>query len=50
VYFIFRYGLVIGANLAWLVRVLMVVCSPVAWPVGKLLDWLLGPEHHVLFR
>jgi len=28
----------------------MILCSPVAWPVGKLLDWLLGPEHHVLFR
>ncbi len=40
----------IGARLAWFVRLLMLLCSPVAWPMGKLLDMLLGTEHHVLFR
>ena len=30
-----RYGLAIGANLVWLVRILMVICFPVAYPVAK---------------
>lgn len=45
-----RYGLAIGASLAWLVRIIMALCSPIAWPLGKLLDVLLGTEQHVLFR
>ncbi|XP_002965481.2 DUF21 domain-containing protein At4g14240 [Selaginella moellendorffii] len=44
-----RYGLAIGANLVWLVKVLMVVCYPISYPVGKLLDAVLGP-HDSLFR
>ncbi|EFJ05730.1 hypothetical protein SELMODRAFT_431347 [Selaginella moellendorffii] len=31
-----RYGLAIGANLVWLVKVVMVVCYPMSYPVGKL--------------
>lgn len=45
-----RYGLAIGANLIWLVRILMIVCYPVMWPVGKLLDLLLGHNDAGLFR
>jgi hypothetical protein len=45
-----RYGLAIGASLSWLVRLLMVLCSPIAWPVGRMLDWLLGSDHSTLFR
>ncbi|GLC35752.1 hypothetical protein PLESTB_000490500 [Pleodorina starrii] len=45
-----RYGLAVGARLAPLVRLLMWLCSPVAWPMGKLLDLLIGPDHHTLFR
>ncbi|MEW5317714.1 MAG: hypothetical protein WDW38_008993 [Sanguina aurantia] len=45
-----KYGLAIGASLAWLVRIIMALCSPIAWPLGKLLDVLLGTEQHVLFR
>lgn len=45
-----RYGLSIGARLSWLVRLLMFLCSPIAWPLGKFLDWLLGAEHHSMFR
>ena len=30
-----KYGLAIGANLIWMVRILMVICFPVAYPVGK---------------
>lgn len=42
-----RYGLKVGAHSAWFVKALMVVCSPLAWPVGKLLDWMLGTDHGV---
>lgn len=45
-----RYGLKVGAYSAWFVRSLMYVCSPIAWPIGKLLDFLLGSEHSALFR
>ncbi|GIL99315.1 hypothetical protein Vretimale_4509 [Volvox reticuliferus] len=45
-----RYGLAIGASLAPLVRLLMWLCSPVAWPMGKLLDLLIGADHHTIFR
>ncbi|CAI8610498.1 unnamed protein product [Vicia faba] len=44
-----RYGLAVGANFAWLVRILMVVCYPVSYPVGKVLDYLLGHDE-ALFR
>ena len=30
-----RHGLAIGAFLAWPVRLLMLLCSPVAWPVSR---------------
>ena len=32
------------------VRILIIVCSPIAWPIGKFLDWILGGEHSALFR
>ncbi|XP_004241153.1 DUF21 domain-containing protein At4g14240-like isoform X1 [Solanum lycopersicum] len=44
-----RYGLAVGANFVWLVRVLMVICYPIAFPIGKMLDCVLG-HHEVLFR
>ncbi|KAJ9561182.1 hypothetical protein OSB04_006342 [Centaurea solstitialis] len=45
-----RYGLAIGACVAPFVRVLVWVCFPVAYPISKLLDYLLGHEHVALFR
>ncbi|KAL6749260.1 hypothetical protein V8C86DRAFT_2852241 [Haematococcus lacustris] len=45
-----RYGLKVGAYSAWFVRALMCLCSPLAWPVAKLLDYLLGADHSALFR
>lgn len=45
-----RYGLAIGYYCAWLVRLLMAATSPISWPIGKLLDFLLGAEHRALFR
>ncbi|KAF3624566.1 hypothetical protein FXO38_30184 [Capsicum annuum] len=44
-----RYGLAVGASLVWLVRILMVLCYPIAYPIGKILDCLLG-HNEVLFR
>ncbi|GFP83970.1 duf21 domain-containing protein at4g14240 [Phtheirospermum japonicum] len=44
-----RYGLAVGANLIWLVRILMVLCYPISYPIGKILDCVLG-HNEVLFR
>lgn len=30
-----RYGLAVGANFVWLVRFLMIICYPIAYPIGK---------------
>ncbi|XP_008798904.2 DUF21 domain-containing protein At2g14520 [Phoenix dactylifera] len=45
-----RYGLAIGAAVAPIVRVLVWICFPVAYPISKLLDFLLGDGHVALFR
>ncbi|XP_058080291.1 DUF21 domain-containing protein At2g14520 isoform X1 [Magnolia sinica] len=45
-----RYGLAIGAAVAPFVRVLVWICYPVAFPISKLLDYLLGHGHVALFR
>ncbi|VAI24553.1 unnamed protein product [Triticum turgidum subsp. durum] len=45
-----RYGLSMGAKAAPIVRVLLVVFFPVAYPISKLLDWLLGKGHVALMR
>ncbi|XP_057500116.1 DUF21 domain-containing protein At2g14520-like [Actinidia eriantha] len=45
-----RYGLVIGAAMAPIVRVLVWICFPIAYPISKLLDLLLGNGHEPLFR
>ncbi|KAF3511794.1 hypothetical protein F2Q69_00008488 [Brassica cretica] len=37
-----RYGLAVGANLVWLVRILMILSYPISFPVAKMLDWVLG--------
>lgn len=37
-------GLEIGAYLSWFVRGLMIVTSPISYPIALLLDWLLGEE------
>ncbi|KAI8030888.1 DUF21 domain-containing protein [Camellia lanceoleosa] len=45
-----RYGLVIGASVAPMVRVLVWICFPMAYPISKLLDFLLGNGHEPLYR
>ncbi|XP_042045242.1 DUF21 domain-containing protein At4g14240-like [Salvia splendens] len=44
-----RYGLAVGANCVWLVRILMIICYPIAYPIGKILDFVLGHQD-ALFR
>lgn len=44
-----RYGLAVGANFVWLVSVLMIICYPIAFPIGKVLDAILGHDT-ALFR
>jgi hypothetical protein len=40
-------ALQVGSYSAWFVRLLMFVSAPVTWPIGRLLDWLLGDEQTV---
>lgn len=39
-----RYGLAIGGACAPLVQFMMWLFAPVAWPLAKLLDWILGHD------
>ncbi|KVH87689.1 protein of unknown function DUF21 [Cynara cardunculus var. scolymus] len=45
-----RYGLVIGAAVTPLIRVLVWFWFPVAYPISKVLDCILGKGHVSLFR
>ncbi|XP_065870689.1 DUF21 domain-containing protein At2g14520 isoform X1 [Euphorbia lathyris] len=45
-----RHGLAIGATVAPAVRILVWICFPVAYPISKILDFLLGHGHVALFR
>ncbi|PKA65011.1 DUF21 domain-containing protein [Apostasia shenzhenica] len=45
-----RYGLAVGANFVWLVRILMIICYPISYPIGKVLDFALGHNDSALFR
>lgn len=39
-----RNALWFGSKLTWLVRIFMFVLAPIAWPIGKALDFFLGEE------
>ncbi|KAI0735771.1 hypothetical protein C8Q76DRAFT_853940 [Earliella scabrosa] len=39
-----RYGLSIGASCAPVVKAMMYLFAPIAWPIAKLLDWVLGHD------
>ncbi|KAJ3374998.1 hypothetical protein GGF31_005720 [Allomyces arbusculus] len=45
-----RYGLAVGANCAWFVRALMWILSPIAYPISKLLDWILGETEGMTYK
>lgn len=42
-----RYGLAVGAYSAWFVQILMYLCFVLAWPISKILDFVLGSNHTV---
>jgi len=39
-----RYALYIGSKVIWLVRILIFLIYPLAWPISKVLDCILGDE------
>lgn len=45
-----KYGLSIGAHCAPLVLLLMYTFFPIAWPIAKLLDWVLGAHDEHTYK
>jgi len=45
-----HYGLSVGATCAPLVLGMMYILAPVAWPIAKLLDWVLGTKEHHTYK
>ncbi|CAB4442566.1 unnamed protein product [Rhizophagus irregularis] len=45
-----RYGLAIGAEFSWFVRLLMYVLFPIAYPIALILDFCLGAQHGTMYR
>ncbi|KAF8798387.1 DUF21-domain-containing protein [Phlegmacium glaucopus] len=45
-----RYGLAVGATCAPLVLAMMYIFAPVAWPIAKLLDLVLGANEHHTYK
>jgi metal transporter CNNM len=45
-----KWGLAIGANMAWFVWFLIAMTSPVSWPLSKLLDCALGKHSGTFYR
>lgn len=39
-----RHGLMIGAKTTFITWFFLVITSPVAYPISRILDWLLGGE------
>ncbi|KAH8827209.1 hypothetical protein DL96DRAFT_1605894 [Flagelloscypha sp. PMI_526] len=45
-----RHGLYLGAKMAWLARALIFGLGIISWPVAKLLEFVLGPHHGIIYR
>ncbi|KAK3995309.1 putative transporter [Cladorrhinum sp. PSN332] len=45
-----RYGLQIGGYMSKPVLVMMYLMAPIAWPIAKLLDKLLGEDHGTVYK
>lgn len=45
-----RYGLTVGATVAPFVQLLLWAFFPIAYPISKFLDWMLGKGHAALLR
>ncbi|KAL6507033.1 DUF21 domain-containing protein [Orobanche hederae] len=43
------YGLAVGENFVWLLWIMMLISYHISYPVGKILDCVLG-HNEVLFR
>lgn len=39
-----RHGLAVGAKTIWVTKAIMLITSPLSWPVSKVLDMILGEE------
>ncbi|KAK6736863.1 hypothetical protein RB195_019512 [Necator americanus] len=44
-----RSGLKLAAKTRHITLILFVVCAPVAWPLSKIIDWVLGREVREIF-
>ncbi|KAI6024417.1 hypothetical protein EDC04DRAFT_2900050 [Pisolithus marmoratus] len=45
-----RHGLYLGAKMAGFTQVLIYLLGIVAWPVARLLEYILGPHHGIIHR
>ncbi|CAD6909150.1 unnamed protein product [Tilletia controversa] len=45
-----RYGLVIGAYMVWPTRIIIFCLYPIAWPVSRILHYLLGAHSGIVYR
>ncbi|KAE8272110.1 hypothetical protein A4X09_0g212 [Tilletia walkeri] len=45
-----RYGLVIGAKMVWPTRIIIFCLYPIAWPVSRILHYLLGAHSGIVYR
>ncbi|KAI6014499.1 hypothetical protein PISMIDRAFT_672228 [Pisolithus microcarpus 441] len=45
-----RHGLYLGAKMAGFTQALIYLLAIVAWPVAKLLEFILGPHHGIIYR
>jgi len=45
-----RYGLMIGGKTILITKLLMLITSPIAWPISKILDRILGKEEETVYN
>ncbi|KAI6001980.1 hypothetical protein EDD15DRAFT_2541669 [Pisolithus albus] len=45
-----RHGLYLGAKMAGFTQALIYLLGIVAWPIAKLLEYILGPHHGIIYR
>ncbi|PPR03590.1 hypothetical protein CVT26_006131 [Gymnopilus dilepis] len=45
-----RHGLYLGAKMAMFTRFLIFALGIFAWPIAKLLEFVLGPHHGIIYR